>query len=744
VSSSSDTKIENPHPIEMHSAHRGKDQPYVLLIHPLYGDETKHRIFQPGIEIPISLAYLSAYLEQKGICNDILDLRIENDAAQALQERIRVKKPMAVGITASTANIQNAAETAGQVKAIDSQISTIIGGWHASALPKETLINYPQFDYLIHGEGEVALANLTTRLAEGGSVEQTKSLAFRINGSVQVNPREELIADLDSIPFPAMHKVPITRYHPSPGTRNYLRLPSTGIAVGRGCPYRCLFCYKGVWGTTVRFRSPENVLREIEGYIDRFGIRDFRFYDDAITFPKWGLKRFCEAVIDRKLDISWNCWSRVNDVDEDKLRLMKEAGCYHIKFGIEFGTEKALKLAQKGANLDQARTAVALCKKVGIECKGSFIFGIPGETEEDCRKTLDFALEIAPDFATFYPFDPIPGSPFYHKIRQGEIDPERDMIPRSVAERFADQAYKAFYLNRRFILGRLKSLWLNPKRECLMLVNGIYMLALYWLKQLFGFLKWPPRRKKQGKAEVDKVRNLSEHAHRQTLGEVTRRIVDIAVSLMVLILTLPLMVVIALIIKFDNSGPCIFKQTRIGKDRRGNERPADAAENKFWQNRRKKDLGGKPFTFYKFRTMYSDAEERFPELYRYEYSPKEIETICFKIPDDPRLTRFGKHLRKTTLDELPNCINVLKGDMTLIGPRPDIPEMTQYYKPRQRKKFAVKPGVTGPSQVNGRGLLTFKKTLEYDVEYVEKRSWSRDLKIIMKTIKVTILRIGAF
>lgn len=458
-------------------------KPYVLLVHPLYGEETQQRIFQPGVELPISLAYLSAYLEKKRIGNDILDLRIERRPKRALQEWIHAKKPLAVGITSSTAGIKNAAILASQVKSIDQQIVTIIGEWHASALPGETLKTYPQFDYLVHGEGELVLANLVTCLEGGDSPQELRGLAFRANGAVKVNPHEELIASLDEIPFPARHKVPVTRYRPKPATRNYLRLPSTGILVGRGCPYRCLFCYKGVWGTRIRFRSPENVLEELKMCVDRFGIRDFRFYDDTITFPRWDLGRLCEAIIDLKLNISWNCWSRVNDVDEEKLQLMKEAGCYHIKFGIEFGTEKALMLARKGASLEQARRAVALAKKVGLECKGSFIFGIPGKTMEDCRETIDFALDVSPHFATFYAFDPIPGSPFYQRIARGEIDPKRDMLPRHVSQNLANEAYRAFYFRPAFILQRLKSLLMHPKREGFMLLSGAVMAASFWLKR---------------------------------------------------------------------------------------------------------------------------------------------------------------------------------------------------------------------------------------------------------------------
>ncbi|MHA2282346.1 MAG: sugar transferase [Promethearchaeota archaeon] len=231
--------------------------------------------------------------------------------------------------------------------------------------------------------------------------------------------------------------------------------------------------------------------------------------------------------------------------------------------------------------------------------------------------------------------------------------------------------------------------------------------------------------------------------HRTTLKDKIIRVLNIVIAATIFVLSLPIMALIALMIKIDSPGPAIFRQTRVGMDRR-NGNFASGKEEQSFQDRRTADQGGKPFTFYKFRTMYVDARERFPELYKYDYTPEEIKRLQFKISDDPRLTRFGEHLRKTTLDELPNLVNVIRGDMNLVGPRPDIPEMVKYYEQWQREKFTVQPGVTGLAQINGRGLLSFKKTLEIDVEYVNKKSFIMDIKILFKTIKITIMRIGAF
>lgn len=229
-----------------------------------------------------------------------------------------------------------------------------------------------------------------------------------------------------------------------------------------------------------------------------------------------------------------------------------------------------------------------------------------------------------------------------------------------------------------------------------------------------------------------------------TFKTIAIRMLNFFIALIALILAFPVMAFIAIAIKIDSPGPAIFKQKRVGKNFRKNGHSISIHRGITYNNQRKENLGGKPFTFYKFRTMYVDAKERFPELYRYQYSPEDIKNLYFKIPDDPRLTRLGRRLRKTTLDELPNFINILKGDINFVGPRPEIPEMIKYYEEWQRKKFQIKPGITGLAQANGRGLLGFQESLKLDLEYTEKSCLWMDFKIICKTVKSTFFRIGAF
>lgn len=228
----------------------------------------------------------------------------------------------------------------------------------------------------------------------------------------------------------------------------------------------------------------------------------------------------------------------------------------------------------------------------------------------------------------------------------------------------------------------------------------------------------------------------------------TRRAVDIVVASAALVVSAPLMLFLAIAIRWDSPGPALFRQIRLTQDRRLRERrrrnPRIVGDDRRTGERRVRDLPGKPFRFVKFRTMHVDARERFPELYRYRYSPEEIRTMRFKIEDDPRLTRLGRWLRKTSLDELPNFWNVLKGDMTLVGPRPEIPEMGKYYVGPDRRKFTVPAGITGAAQTSGRGLLKFTDTVRMDVDYVDRRSLRLDLYLCLRTIWIVIKRSGAF
>ena len=198
-----------------------------------------------------------------------------------------------------------------------------------------------------------------------------------------------------------------------------------------------------------------------------------------------------------------------------------------------------------------------------------------------------------------------------------------------------------------------------------------------------------------------------------------RRCAEIGLALGVLIIAAPAMLATAVIIRLGTPGPVLFRQQRIG-------------------------LNGEVFWFWKFRTMYVDARTRFPEWYAYRYTPGELAELRFKVERDPRLTPQGRWLRATSLDELPNFINLLRGDIALVGPRPEIPEMRPYYQGDDLLKFSVRPGITGLAQVAGRGHLKFRETVDLDLKYVRTRSLRLDAWIVGRTAVHVVRGVGAF
>jgi lipopolysaccharide/colanic/teichoic acid biosynthesis glycosyltransferase len=197
------------------------------------------------------------------------------------------------------------------------------------------------------------------------------------------------------------------------------------------------------------------------------------------------------------------------------------------------------------------------------------------------------------------------------------------------------------------------------------------------------------------------------------------RCIEIVISLGVLVVACPIMLFEALIIRLGTPGPALFFQTRLGAN-------------------------FKPFKFVKFRTFYHDARDRHPELYAYKYTDAELATYKIKGENDPRVTPQGRWLRRLSIDELPNFWNVFMGDMALVGPRPEIPELLPYYKGEMLEKFLVRQGITGLAQISGRGRLTFRETAKYDLEYARTRSHTLDLKILLTTARLILRDRGAF
>jgi len=439
----------------------------VLLVNPL----AKNRFIKPLLlEIPMGLASLAGYLEMKGITADIFDMQLWPHSYEFITSILAKRKPKVVGITSYSPTIYNSYELARWIKEFDQGIFTVVGGTHASALPQQTMSECKYFDCLVYGEGEVTMYELVDNLNKGKDISNLQGTVVRSNGQIKTNPPREQIKDIDSLPFPARDKLELGKYKPY--YNDYLRLPTTTMVTMRGCPYKCSFCSThNVWGNSARIMSAKRVLEEIIDCGDKFNIRDFVFNDDVFTLSRPRVVDFCDYILKNKMEISWSCYSRVDTVDYELLSLMKEAGCFRMKYGVESGSQRILNSISKGITLQQARDAVSWTKEIGMECYTNFVIGFPEEYLADSEDTIAFAKELNPDFLDFRSYHTFPqSSVFKSPNKEGSLNcliNFEDTLYEFKKNNFSKlrfRAYLSFHLSFKWIWRMLQQLIKNPER----------------------------------------------------------------------------------------------------------------------------------------------------------------------------------------------------------------------------------------------------------------------------------------
>jgi len=357
----------------------------------------------------LGIAYMASYLEQRGYSCRILDCTAEEIALNDFETRLNCEPPRFIGITATTPLITNGLRIAEKCRRLFPEAKIVFGGVHSTALPEDVL-KEKFVDYVVRGEGEETIRELVSN----EDIRNIRGLSYKKNGIMLHNPDRPFISDLDRIPPPAYHLLPMGKYRPAVGS--YKRLPAMSVFATRGCPGRCTFCYR-IFGSRVRFRSAQKIIEEIKMLQEKYGIKEICFYDDTFTVVRKVIKEFCMILINEKMDLTWSCFSRIDCVDEEIMRSMKKAGCHLILFGIESADEVILKNIKKRMDLDKARETVRLARKIGIEVRASYMFGNPGETEESIKKTMRYAMELDADEAQFSIATPYPGTEFFEWAR---------------------------------------------------------------------------------------------------------------------------------------------------------------------------------------------------------------------------------------------------------------------------------------------------------------------------------------
>ena len=369
---------------------------------------------------PLGLAYVGAALEKAGFQVEILDNYLLKKPIEEVKAIIKKIQPEIVGITCGSATYQRCIETAHAAKEAEPKCKVVVGGWHASYMP-ETLLDHSEVDYVVVGEGEQAMTELTT-LITGGNVKSPITIpgvAYRHRGEIAKNTTQ-FISDLDQVPFPARHLLPMTMY----GRRiEFLNVEPVDImSVTRGCPYHCAWCdVETLWGKQCRSFSPKRIFEEMEHLAKKYGSKGIYFISDNFTIRKRQTLELCELIKKEKIDIEWACDTRVDLLSRDLLEGMKEAGCKTIWFSIESGSPPILKKLNKSTTLKQITDAFRLCREAGIQIACSFMLGIPGEKVRDMDISLKFAKKLDPDWCRFNTYVAYPGSVLYEEVRQKHL-----------------------------------------------------------------------------------------------------------------------------------------------------------------------------------------------------------------------------------------------------------------------------------------------------------------------------------
>jgi len=352
------------------------------------------------------LAYLAAVLEAEGHVCMIIDSFADSIDVEETIRKAQSFYPDVIVIHTSTPTFTNDSKICALLsERLNSKIGFI--GTHVSALPVESL-QASKADFVIINEGEETLVELVREF--DSCWDGIKGLCFRKNGEIVKNSERLSIENLDSLPFPARHLLPNSKYKMSFTNGR----PFVTVIPSRGCPYPCIFCRAGrVWGSKTRYRSVKNVYLEVESIIEDLGITDIVFMTDTFTQSKKWVIDFCEIVINNQLNIRWICNSRVDTIDEEMLVLMKKAGCFLIAYGVESGSQSILNGAKKHITVEQSAKAISLTNEVGIESFAYFILGLPGENWDTINQSISFAKKLKPSYVQFHVATPFPGTEFY-------------------------------------------------------------------------------------------------------------------------------------------------------------------------------------------------------------------------------------------------------------------------------------------------------------------------------------------
>ena len=377
--------------------------------------------------IPTGLLSLAAVLEKKGHEVSVVDfnllinsgeIKYDTDFYDNAAEYLKNYNADVLGFSTVGDSYPHTIQIAQRYKEMckdkykNKNAIIVLGGPQASAVDLDTLSNFPFIDLIVRGEGELTFAEVIEKLETGETFAGVRGITYREKGSTKIkrNPDRELIPDLDTLPIPAYHIYPITE------NSDYEEIP---LDIGRGCPYDCIYCSTAqFWKRKYRLKSVSRILKEIKFLKAEYPVREFSITHDLFTANKKRLVEFCNALIERGLNIKWGCYGRIDTMDSVLLKKMAEAGCIRIFYGIESGSAKMQSYIGKNLDLSEVLTVIKDTIKNGITVATSFIIGFPEETEEDLHQTIDLFLDcfqsgVDIEQSSLFLLVPLPGTRVY-------------------------------------------------------------------------------------------------------------------------------------------------------------------------------------------------------------------------------------------------------------------------------------------------------------------------------------------
>jgi radical SAM superfamily enzyme YgiQ (UPF0313 family) len=419
--------------------------------------------------LPMGLAYLAAVLEQKGHEVKVIDCQALDIDHEKLKSELSSFKPDLVGITSIAPLISSALFSAKTVKESFPDVPVVLGGPHATFMDEQIIGQEAAVDVIVRGEGEETLLELAENVHDQKKWQSINGITFRSDNQTVQTPNRPFIQNLDELPRPAYKHFQLEKYRLF-GKRV---LP---IITSRGCPFQCSFCVASrMFGKQYRMRSSESVLDELEWLKSEHGAESFTFYDDTLTFDKQRLFRICDGIKERKINLPWDCQTRVDQVSKEVLARMKAVGCQQVFFGVESGCQKILDAVEKKTTVEQNEKAIKMAKEAGLFVTISLIIGFPGETRETLQQTMNFVKKTKPDDVYVCVATPFPGTKlrslvektgwqtssnwdFYNTITPVFENP--DLPPNEIVafrEKFYDSFYSPSYVFRHFFKGNAYS-----------------------------------------------------------------------------------------------------------------------------------------------------------------------------------------------------------------------------------------------------------------------------------------------